>query len=264
VESDFNHRLTQMDKDFEKKDKPIPAKIVLTLRDENYSGENFTGLSGTLYQERLIWSQPNEVRLVDNKLEFTVIFSDKKSFENWLENEFIKKLYEKYFDEFLQEKPVTLQEKDVFLEIDKIYNCSCGNSPFYLFYGRRYGFTFELNCGNCFGNIPYSRIPSSIKIEEWQRYHERIFANWLDSGILEGSALRQLTNYTKGILNKEGEKIRKELADFFGKPVYIEYFIDQSSANQTCVICGGKGTESGLKSPSRICKECNTSFGYSD
>jgi hypothetical protein len=253
-----------MNADFEKQDKPIPAKIILTLKDKDSVPEKLIGFSGILYQERLIWNQPNEVRIVDNRLEFTVIFADIKSFENWLENEFIKKFYEKYFDEFLMEKPLTLQERDVYLELDKVFNCICEDSPFYLFYGRRYGFTDELNCGNCLGNIPYSRIPHSIKVEQWQRNHERVYRNWLDSGILEGSAKRQLTNYSKGILNREGEKIRKELADFFGKPVYIDYFVNEPDLNRTCVICDGRGEESGLKSPSRICKECNTSFGYSE
>jgi hypothetical protein len=253
-----------MDTDFRKVDRPIPAKIILTLKDESYSGEDFIGLSGTLYQERLIWSQPNELRKVRNNLEFTVTFADIKSFEKWLENEFINKFYEKYFDEFLTEKPITIEEKDVLLELDKVFNCSCEKSVFYLFYGRRYGFTGELNCGNCLGNIPYSRIPTTIKIEQWQRHHERVYRNWLDSEFLEGSSTRQLTNYKNGVLNKEGEKIRKELAEFFNISVYIEYFVDQPSANQTCVICDGKGTKSRLKSPSRVCKKCNTSFGYSE
>lgn len=253
-----------MNTDFEKKDKQIPAKIILILKDENYSGESFIGLSGTLYQERLIWERPNELRKVNGKLEFTVVFADTKSFENWLENENINKFYDKYFDEFLAEKSISIQEKDVILEIDKVFNCSCETSTFYLLYGRRYGYTNELNCGNCLGNIPYSKIPTSIKIEQWQRHHERVYRNWLDSGILEGSSTSQLKNYKKGVLNKEGEKIRKELAEFFGKPVYHEYFIEEPDENKTCVICGGKGTKSGLKRPSRICKKCNTAFDYSE
>lgn len=254
-----------MNTNSEKQDRPIPAKIILTLKDENYNGERFIGLSGTLYQERLIWEKPDELRKVDkNKLEFTVIFADKKSFENWLENENINKFYGKYFDEFLTRKPATIQEKDVILEVDEDFNCSCENSQFYLLYGRRYGYTNELNCSDCLGNIPYSKIPNTIKIEQWQRHHERVYRNWLDSGIFEGSSTRQLTNYTKGVLNKEGERIRKQLAEFFKKPVYLEYFIDDPIDNKTCMICSGKGTKSGLKRPSRICEKCNTSFGYSE
>jgi Zn-ribbon-containing, possibly nucleic-acid-binding protein (DUF2310) len=253
-----------MDTNSEKQDKPIPAKIILTLKDEHYTGEAFIGLSGTLYQERLVWQQPNELRKIRNNLEFTVTFGDTKSFESWLENEFITKFYEKHFNEFLIKKPETIKEKDLILELDRVFNCSCESSIFYLFYGRRYGFTGELNCGNCLGNIPYSKIPATIKIEQWQRHHERVYRNWLDSEFLEGSSTRQLTNYKKGILNKEGEKIRKELAEFFNTPVYIEYFVDQPPVNQTCVICDGEGTTSGLKSPNRICKKCNTSFSYSE
>lgn len=253
-----------MNRSFEKVDKPIPAKIVLILKDENYSGEVFIGLSGSLYHQRLIYGEPRELRKNGSKLELTIIFLDRKSFETWLENENIKKYCQKDFDEYLTEKPQTVEETDVIIEVDNEFNCSCEQSNLYFLKGRAYQFTDELTCGNCFGIVPYSRIPMSIEIERWQSHYERVYANWMDSGIFEGSALRQLTNYTKGILNKEGEKIRKELAEFFGKPVYMEYFIEEPDEKKTCVICGGKGTKSGLKRPSRICKKCNTAFDYSE
>jgi hypothetical protein len=253
-----------MDTNSEKQDKPIPAKIILTLKDESYSGEAFIGLSTGMYHQRLIYGEPRELRRNTGKLELTVTFSDRRSFEIWLENEFIKKYHEKDFNEFLTDKPQTIEETDVIIEVDNVFNCSCEKSEFYLFNGRAFGFTNELTCGYCLGNIPYSRIPLSIKIEEWQTLYERVYGNWMDSRILEGSALRQLTNYTKGILNKEGEKIRKEIATFFNKPVYHKYFVLEPDENKACVICGGKGTKSGLRRPKRICKKCNTAFDYSE
>jgi hypothetical protein len=253
-----------MENNLKNQDRPIPAKIILTLKDENYSGERFISLSTSLYSQRLIYGEPRELRKNGNKLELTVIFSDRNSFENWLENEFIQKYCQKDFDDYLSETPQTFEETNIIIEVDNEFNCSCEQSDLYFLKGRAYQFTDELTCGNCFGIVPYSRIPLSIKIEQWQRHYERVYWNWLDSGILEGSSTRQLTNYTKGVLNKEGEKIRKELADFFGKPVYMEYFVDQPDTNQTCVICGGEGTKSGLKRPSRICKKCNTAFDYSE
>lgn len=244
-------------------DQPLPAKILLRLKNEDYNGERFISLATSLYQQRLVYSEPRELRKVDHKLELIVIFTERSSFENWLENEHIQKYFQKDFDELLIEKPITIEEKDVIIEIDNIFNCSCKQSTFYLLKGRAFRFTDELTCGRCLGMVPYSRIPLAIKIEEWQTHYERVYANWIYSSIFEGSALRQLTNYTKGILNKEGERIRSQLADFFGKPIYIEYFIDQPDNNQTCVICGGQGEKSGLKRPSRICKKCNTAFDYS-
>lgn len=252
-----------MDTDFTKQDRPIPAKIILTLKDENYNGESFISLSGSLYHQRLIYGEPRELRRNSNKLELTVIFLDRNSFENWLENEFIRKYCQKDFDAYLSEKPQTIEEKDVIIEVDNIFNCSCNKSDFYFLKGRAFAFTDELTCGNCFGKVPYSRIPLSIKIERWQRHYKRVYANWLDSGFFEGSALRQLKNYKKGLLNKEGEKIRKQLAGFFGKPVYMEFFVEEPDANLNCVICGSKGTISGLNRPKKICKKCNTAFDYS-
>ena len=67
-------------------DKPIPAKIVLTLKDKTESGERFISLSTDLYQNRLIYATPRELRKQIEKLELTVIFQDVHSFENWLEN----------------------------------------------------------------------------------------------------------------------------------------------------------------------------------
>lgn len=245
-------------------DKPIPAKILLTLKDENYNSEKFIGLSRNLYHQRLIFAEPRELRKNNQTLELTVIFGEQKSFENWLENDFIQNYHQKDFDEFLIETPITIEEKDVIIEVDNVFNCSCGKSEFYFLKGRTFQYIDELACGSCFGKIPYSRIPLSIEIEEWQSNYESVYSNWIASGIFEGSALRKLKNYTKGVLNKEGEKIRKELADFFNKPVYMEFFIEEPTNNETCVICGDRGTESGLRKPKRICKKCNTAFDYSD
>lgn len=245
-------------------DKPVPAKILLSLKNKDESGERFISLSTSLYHQRLIYREPRELRKIGDKLELTVIFTERKSFKDWLRNEFIEKYCQKDFDELLKEPPVTIEEKDVIIEVDNVYNCSCEQTNFYFLKGRALQFSDELTCGNCLGQIPYSRIPLTIKIENWQTLYRRVYLNWLDSGIFEASSLRHLTNYNNGILNKEGEKIRKQLADFFGKPVYIEYFTDQPGENQTCVRCGCIGEKSGLKRPNRICKKCNTAFDHSN
>lgn len=244
-------------------DKPIPAKIVLTLSDEEYSGEEFISLSTNLYYNRLIYSKPRELRKVNNNLELTVIFLDKDSFENWLNNSRIIEFWSDTFSKLLAKKPTTIQETDVIIEVDKVFNCSCKNADFFLLQGRSFQFCNELTCGNCLGNFPYSKIPLSIEIERWQKHHERVYLNWLESGFLEGSALRQLKNYKKGKLNLEGEKIRKELSDYFKKPVYLKYFTEEPDLQKTCMICGSKGVKSGLRRPGRICKKCNTAFDYS-
>lgn len=245
-------------------DKPIPAKIILTLADKKYAGEKFISLSTSLYHYRLIYGSPRELRKVNNKLELTVIFLDQDSFKDWMNHSKIIEYFSKDLNEFLCEKPITIQEKDVIVEVDKVFNCSCKNSDFFLFQGRAFQFCDELMCGNCLGNIPYSRIPLSIKIENWQRHYQRIYMNWLESSFLEGSAIRQLKNYKKGKLNLEGEKIRKELSDYFRKPVYLKYFSEEPDLQLNCVICGSKGTKSGLKTPKNFCKKCYTAFDYSD
>lgn len=245
-------------------DKPISAKIILALVDENYDGENFISLSNHLYHKRLISNEPRELRKVNGKLELTVIFVDRESFNNWLKHPGIVEHWSDVFDTLLIEKPVTVEEEDIIIEIDKVFNCSCNNSKFFLLQGRAYRFTPELTCGSCCGNVPYSRVPLSIKIEQWQTHHQRVYLNWLESWIFEGSALRQLKNYKKGKLNLEGEKIRKELSEYFKKPVYLEYFVDEPDYKNTCMICNSKGKLSGLKRPKRICKKCNTAFDYSD
>lgn len=253
-----------MSSEIEKRAKPIPAKIILVLRSEIYSGEKFIGLSSTMYQQRLIYAEPRELRKNGSELELSVIFLDNNSADNWLNNVIIKEYWSEIFYELLTDDPITFDAKDVIIEVDKIFNCDCLESDFYLLKGRGIGFYNELTCGNCLGIFPYSRIPLSIKIEEWQTHYQRVYLNWLESSFFESPAKRQLTNYKKGILNKEGEKIRKQLADFFGKPVYMKYFVEEPDIDQTCVICGGKGTKSGLKRPSKVCKKCNTAFDYSE
>ena len=244
-------------------DKPIAAKIELLLLDENYDGEDFISLSGSLYQQRLIYGEPRELRRSGKKLELTIVYLDKNSFENWLENPFIVKYWNEKFEKFLSEKPKTIQEEDVIIEVDKVLNCECKNTDFYILQGRTFQFIYELSCGNCLKNIPYYRIPLSIEIENWQNHYQRVYLNWLESSFFEGSALRQLKNHKNGKLNSEGEKIRKELSEYLKKPVYLNHFTEEPDTQVTCVICGSKGAKSGLTRPFKICKKCNTAFDYS-
>lgn len=245
-------------------DKPISAKIKMSLLNVGYDGERFIALSTALYHQRLIYGEPRELRKVDGNLELTVIFLDRNSFENWLNHPNITENWNEVFGNFLTGKPNTFQEQNVIVEIDKVFNCSCKTSDFYLLQGRSLQFISELICGNCLGNVPYSRIPMSIEIENWQNHYQRVYLNWLESSFLESAAKRQLLNYKNGKLNLEGEKIRKQLSDFLGEPVYFKFFSAESGTQLTCIICGAKGIQSGLKSPSKICKQCNTAFDYSD
>lgn len=246
------------------KDKPIPAKILLILADSRATGEEFIGLSVSLYRQNLIFSEPRELRRDKNILVLTVFFRDNNSFKNWRKNEEIKEFWQFKFDNLLSDKPKTIKERDVIIEVDNVKNCGCDNSDFYILQGRSLQFVDELTCSNCFGQISYSRVPLEIQLEDWQTKHQRVYLNWLESGLFEKEAYKELTNYKKGKLNLEGEKIRKQLSDYFKLPVYISYFVEEPDDNHPCLVCGQKGSDSGLKRPNRICKTCNTIFGYGD
>jgi len=73
-----------------------------------------------------------------------------------------------------------------------------------------------------------------------------------------------LINYKKGKLNLAGEKIRCQLSEYFKIPVYISHFVEEPDENDTCLVCGQSGIESGMKRPNRICQNCNTIFGYNE
>lgn len=248
-------------KTFKITDKPIPAKISLTLADKKATGEEFISLSVSLYQQNLIYSEPRELRRKENVLELTVIFRDNASFKNWNKNTEIKELWTKKFENLLTRKPKTIKERDVILELDNDHNCVCSKSDFYILQGRSFQFCDELTCRNCFGQISYSKIPLEIEIENWQRKYERFYSNWLESGLFEKEALKELTNYKRGKLNLECQKIRTQLSDFFKLPVYIYYFDEGLDDNQSCLVCGKQGVASGFKQLSKICKTCNTIFG---
>lgn len=243
-------------------DKPIPAKILLTLFDSKATGEEFIGLSGSLYRQNLIFSEPRDLRRNKNILTLIVVFRDKASFKNWIKNAEIKELWLEKFDKLLTEKPKTIKETDVVIDIDNINNCVCQKSDFYILKGRSLQFADELICNNCFGQIPYSKVPLEIKIEDWQTKHERVYSNWLESGLFEKEAFNELTNYKNGKLNLQGEKIRKKLSTFFKIPVYISYFIEEPDGNHTCLLCEQKGSKSRLKQLESICKTCNTIFNF--
>lgn len=245
-------------------DKPIPAKILLTLADSKATGEDFIGLSGSLYRQNLIFSEPRELRRDKKKLELTVTFRDFTSFKNWDKNIEIEEFWSVKFDKLLSEKPRTLEERAVIIEVDNSKNCICSKSDFYILQGRSLQFIDELTCSNCFGQVPYSKIPLEIKLENWQVTHERVYLNWLEGGLFEKEARKELMNYKKGKLNLEGERIRKQLSEFFKIPVYINYFVEELDYNRTCLVCGQKGSDSGLKRLNSICKSCNTIFGYGE
>ena len=244
-------------------DKPIPAKILLTLADNNATGEEFIGLSASLNRQNLIFSEPRVLRRNKSILELTVIFRDNISFKNWSKNPEIKEFWRLKFDSLLAEKPKVIKERDVIIEVEDVNNCVCNKSDFYILQGRSLPLVDELICNNCLGQIPYSRVPIEIQLEDWQTKHERVYSNWLEGGLFEKEAYKELTNYKKGKLNLEGEKIRKQLSNYFKLPVYISYFIYEPDDNQHCLVCGERGSDSGLKIPNRICKTCNTIFGYS-
>lgn len=245
-------------------DKPIPAKIQLTLADNKSNGEEFIGLSGTLYRQNLIFSEPRELRRNKNILELTVIFRDNNSFKNWHKNAEIEDFWHIKFEKILANKPETIKEKNVIIEIDNVTNCTCENPDFYILQGRSLQFADELTCNKCLGQVPYSKVPLEIALEDWQTKHERIYLNWLESGLFEKEAFKEMINYKNGKLNLEGEKIRKQLSDHFKIPVYISYFIEEPDEDNSCPICGQKGFDSGLERPNRICEDCNTIFGYED
>lgn len=245
-------------------DKPISAKILLTLADNKVTGEEFIGLSGTLYRQNLIFSEPRELRRNKNILELTVIFRDNSSFKKWNNNAEVKEFWLVKFNKLLAEKPKTIKERNVIIEVDNVKNCVCDKSDFYILQGRSLQFIDELTCSNCLGQISYSKVPLEIQLEDWQTKHERVYSNWIESGLFEKEAYKELTNYKKGKLNLEGEKIRKQLSNYFKIPVYISYFVEEPDNNHLCLVCGQKGADSGLKRPNKICMTCNTIFDYGD
>ena len=119
-----------------------------------------------------------------------------------------------------------------------------------------------MTCGVCLGLIPNHKIPENIKLESWLSLYENVYRIWLASGVLEKWALKELSNYKKGKLNLEGEKIRKELSEYFQKPVYISYFGEDETVDVFCLICGNKGKKSGLKKPNKLCNNCFTAFDF--
>lgn len=240
--------------------KPIAAKIHLSLKDPNEPGDVFLSLSGTLYQQNLIYAEPRELRRSTDTLELSVSFRDSNSFDHWLSHDAIQMYWADKFKALLAHPPSTFAERDVILEVDKVENCRCEESNFYILQGRSLQFVDELTCGNCLKQISYSDIPLEIKLEEWQTYYQRFYMNWLESGLFEKAAYDELTNYKAGKLNLEGERIRSELSHHFKAPVYMLYFVDEPKENQRCPLCAEPGMDSGFGKPSKICKECQTIF----
>jgi len=148
------------------KDRPISAKIFLHLAENTATGEDFIGLSSSLHSQNLIFKKPDELRKKGNVLELYVIFCDLHSFKNWTKNTYIQKYWSDKFDSFLEVPPKAVEEKNVVLEVDNIFNCTCDNSDFYILQGRTFEFIDELTCNKCCGQISYSKVPIEIKLED--------------------------------------------------------------------------------------------------
>jgi hypothetical protein len=243
-------------------DKPRPAKIILTLKDGKTTGEQFISLSTILYQQNLIYDEPRELRRVGDNLELILTFRDNKSSKDWKQNKTIKKYYDEKFKALINGQPKTKLQRDVILEVDKVRLCDCKKSSCYFLQGRSLGiYDNELNCGDCLGQVSYSTLPIDIEIENWQRHHRRTYLNYIESDFLEKKALKELMNHDKGVLNKEGQKVRRQLATFFKKPVYYLYFATDESPDSLCPICKTKGKLTGHGRPYKICKKCDSAFG---
>jgi hypothetical protein len=247
------------------RDKPRPANIILTLKNSKSTGEQFISLSTTLYQQNLIYAEPRELRRVGDKLELVVTFRDTKSLKDWRKNKVIEKYHGEKFKTLIKGQPKTILQKDVILEVDKVRLCDCKRPGYYFLLGRAFGiYDNELNCGDCLGQISYSTLPTNIEIENWQRHHGRTYLDYLDSDFFESKALKELKNHDKGILNKEGQKVRRQLADYLKRPVYYMYFATDESPDSLCPICKTKGQLTGHGRPYKICKKCYSAFGASE
>ncbi len=95
------------------KDKPRPAKIILTLKEGKTTGEQFISLSTILYQQNLIYEEPRELRRVGNNLELVVTFRDNKSSKDWRKHKPIEKYYGEKLKALINGQPKTKLQKDV-------------------------------------------------------------------------------------------------------------------------------------------------------
>ena len=243
-------------------DKPRPAKIVLALKNGKSASEQFISLSTTLYHQNLIYEEPRELRRVGENLELIVTFRDSKSSKDWVKNKIIEKHFGEKFKTLLRRQPKAILQKDVILEFDKVKLCDCKKPSYYFLQGRTFGTCDnELNCGDCLAQISYSTLHVDIEIEKWQRHHGRAWMNYFESDFFEAKALKELKNYSRGILNTEAQKIRRQLAVHLKKPVYYVYFVPEESQGSVCPICKNKGQLTGHGRPYKICRKCNSAFG---
>lgn len=166
-------------------DKPIPARIIIKPKDPLETGENFLRLSSTLYSESLIFDEPRELRRVKGRFELTVIFRDINSFKNWKKSPSVIKFWSHRFKNYLKMSPLTLEESDVIIDIDHVQNCTCEQTEYYIFEGRSLQFNDELTCNHCLQQVSYNKISHTIEIESWQKHHQRVYMNWLESSFFE-------------------------------------------------------------------------------
>jgi len=128
--------------------------------------------------------------------------------------------------------------------------CVCQRRPFLILFTDFLTEASPVRCGRCFGPVPVYLLPHLESVESgrevlrWQDVYQSLDALWIDSGVAERYAYRQLSD-VRSPLSHEGRELAKQLEAKVGVPVY--YYLmkhygvsDKRDRQRRCPSCRGR------------------------
>ena len=127
--------------------------------------------------------------------------------------------------------------------------CTCRKPPSLILTTNFLSCESPLRCGGCSGVVPLYRVPPTSEHDDyddvrwWDHYYRHFDAIWIDSGVGERMAYRQLSRHDSE-LTEEGRGICQRTEKATGIPTYyflLRYYGRSSSSERCrrCPSCGG-------------------------
>ena len=243
-------------------DRPVAARIVLRLKNPAAPLDGLELLSGTLLEAGLIRREPRTLRrsLEDPEaLELACTFVDGQAARTWLRDPYVLRHRGQDLRRLLQGRPRTLRERDYWHELDIERVCACAARPWYMIQGPPWPRDEVYWCGECGLPVPNRQI-GDVDAASWAASYRSVYSLWLDSGLYEAWAERQLSN-VQSELNEEGRRLARRAQMRLGVPVFYELFIAEPGQHPECLNCGRSTRDIGWETW-RACRACRLMFRH--
>ena len=240
--------------------RPVAARILLRLKAPDQSIGALDFLHRTLQEARLVRAQPQALRWSTEDpavLELICTFVDRRAARTWMKDPRVLKAHGDDLKRLLRGRPRTVQERDFWIEADDDRVCPCDTSPWFMLQGPPRGRDECFWCGECGLAVPQHRM-ADAGVASWADSYRQLYSLWLESGLYESWAERELSNVGSE-LNTEGRRLAREVQRAAGVPVYYDAFSAEIEPHPTCRNCDRPTTPGPFPGWVR-CRRCRLAY----